>query len=79
LDEQMRQINRKNVHIDVLTLLALVCHKSSEEAAAIEHLQAVLELAKPGGWVRNFVDLSTPMRDLMERLNQAHPGNAYTQ
>jgi LuxR family maltose regulon positive regulatory protein len=73
----MRRINRVNVRIEILALLALVCYKQSDEAAALEHLQAALGLAEPGGWVRNFVDLGDPMRDLLERLNQARPGQTF--
>jgi len=79
LDEQMGRINRKSVRIDVLALLALVCHKSGKEAAALENLKTALDLAEPGGWIRNFVDLGAPMRDLLERLNQADPGHKYAQ
>jgi len=79
LDEQMRKINRKNVRIDVLALLALVCHKSGDEEIALEKLRAALALAEPGGWIRNFVDLGAPMRGLLERLNQADPGHKYAQ
>jgi len=77
LDEQMGRIHRKSVRIDVVALLALVCHKMGEEAAALENLQTALALAEPGGWVRNFVDLGGPMTDLLERLNQAKPGHTY--
>ena len=45
---------------------------------AREKLRAGLDLAEPGGWVRNFVDLGAPMRDLLERLNQLRPGHKYT-
>jgi LuxR family maltose regulon positive regulatory protein len=79
LDERMARINRRNVRIDVLALLALVCHKLGEETAALEKLQAALDLAEPGGWIRNFVDLGTPMADLLERLNQTQPVHTYTQ
>jgi len=71
-DEQMGRIQRKNVRIDILALLALVRHKQGEEAAALGHLQAALALAEPGRWVRNFVDLGSPMRVLLERLARTH-------
>jgi LuxR family maltose regulon positive regulatory protein len=79
LDEHMGRINRKNVRIDVLALMALVCHQLGEEDAALKHLQSALDLAQPGGWIRNFVDLGAPMKKLLERLNQADPGHGYTQ
>ena len=38
-----------------------------------------LDLAEPGGFIRNFVDLGAPMRDLLERLNQAKPEHSHLQ
>ena len=75
----MRRINRKSVLIDVLALRALTCHKLGEETAALEKLQAALELAEQGGWTRNFLDLGAPLADLLTRLNQVHPDHLYTQ
>jgi len=79
MDKEMRRINRKSVRIDVLALLALVCHKKGKEATALAHLKTDLALAEPGGWIRNFVDLGAPMAELLERLNQADPGHKYAQ
>jgi LuxR family maltose regulon positive regulatory protein len=78
LDEQMGRINRKNVRIDVLVLMALVCHELGDEETALKHLQSALDLAQPGGWIRNFVDLGVPMTALLERLIQLRPGHTYT-
>ena len=77
LDERMRRLNRKSVRIDTLALLALVCQKQGEEAAALENLQAALGVAEPGGWVRNFVDLGDPMTDLLEHLSRTRPGQTF--
>ena len=79
MDEVMRKINRKSVRIDVLVLLALVCQALDDEEAALEKLRAALDLAEPGGWIRNFVDLGAPMAALLERLIQLQPGHNYTQ
>jgi LuxR family maltose regulon positive regulatory protein len=79
MNEQIGRINRKSVPIDVLVLLALVCHKVGEEAGALEKLPAALSLAEKGGWIRNFVDLGAPMIDLLERLNQAKSEHIYAQ
>ena len=78
-EERMRRINRVNVRIEILALLALVCHKQSDEAAALEHLQTALELAEPGGWIRTFVDLGMPMIDVLKILVQHQPGQVYSQ
>ena len=79
MDEQMGRINRKHVRIDVLALLALVCHKLGEEATALKKLQVAPALAEPGGWVRNFADLGAPMAELLERLDQIQPEHKYAQ
>jgi ATP/maltotriose-dependent transcriptional regulator MalT len=76
LDERMCRLNRTSVRIDVLTLLALVCQAQCEETAALEDLRAALDLAEPGGWVRNFLDLGAPKRALLERLNEVHPATS---
>jgi LuxR family maltose regulon positive regulatory protein len=78
-EERMRRINRVNVRIEILALLALVCYKQSDEAAALEYLQTALELAEPGGWIRTFVDLGMPMIDVLEILVQHQPDQAYAQ
>ena len=79
MDQKMRRINRKCVRIDILALLALVCHQRNEHAAAAEHLQAALDLAEPQGWVRNFVDLGRPMEDLLICLIQDRTGQTFAQ
>lgn len=79
MDEQMRRVHRKNVHIEILALLALVCHKQRDEAAALNHLQTALELAESGNWIRTFVDLGMPMIDVLKILVQHQPGQAYAQ
>jgi LuxR family maltose regulon positive regulatory protein len=78
-EERMSRINRVNVRIEILALMALVCHKQRDEAAALEHLQTALALAEPGGWSRIFVDLGVPMMDLLKCLIQYKPGQTYAQ
>jgi LuxR family transcriptional regulator, maltose regulon positive regulatory protein len=56
----------------VLAVLALVQDAQAEEAAALETIDAALNLAEPGGFLRNFVDLGSPMADLLARLRRRH-------
>jgi LuxR family maltose regulon positive regulatory protein len=79
LDKRMHRINRKNVRIEILSLLAIVCHKQSDQAAATEYLQTAMDLAEPQGWLRTFVDLGIPMMDLLKCLIQYQPGQTYAQ
>lgn len=79
LDARMRPIHRINVRIEVLALLAMLHHKRGEDTAAMEHLQAALNLAEPGGWIRTFVDLGPPMGALLKSLTKPPPGPPYVQ
>jgi LuxR family maltose regulon positive regulatory protein len=74
LDEKMQEINRKNVRIDVLALLALVCDAQGDEQAALEKLAAALDLGMVGENVRCFADLGAPMAGLLRRLRQSDRG-----
>ena len=78
-EERMRRINRKSVRIEILALLALVCHKQRDEAAALQNLQTALDLAESGSWIRTFVDLGLPMMDLLNCLIQHQTGQTYAQ
>lgn len=73
LDAAMRALNRVHVRIDVLALLALVHDALGQEQAALDTLGAALELAEPGGFVRNFIDLGPPMAGLLARLHSRPP------
>lgn len=73
LDAAMRALNRVHVRIDVLALLALVYDALGQESVALDALCAALDLAEPGGFVRNFVDLGLPMAGLLARLRSRQP------
>lgn len=73
LDAAMRALNRVHVRIDVLALLALVHDALGQEPAALDTLGAALDLAEPGGFMRNFVDLGPPMAGLLARLRSRPP------
>jgi LuxR family maltose regulon positive regulatory protein len=79
LEERMRRINRESVRIEILALLALVCHKLKDETAALQNLQTALDLAEPGNWIRTFVDLGMEMKDLLDCLIQQQTGQTYAQ
>ncbi|PQP34627.1 hypothetical protein C6A37_06800, partial [Desulfobacteraceae bacterium SEEP-SAG9] len=78
-EERMRRINRKSVLIEILALLALVCHKLKDETAALQNLQTALDLAESGSWIRTFVDLGLPMMDLLNCRIQRQTGQTYAQ
>jgi LuxR family maltose regulon positive regulatory protein len=79
LDREMDRLNRKNVRIEVLALLALVCTSQGKVTSAYEHLQAALALGEIGGTIRRFVDLGAPMEDLLLHYRNNYPERNYTE
>jgi LuxR family maltose regulon positive regulatory protein len=70
IDGFVRKSNRKTIRIDVLALQALILDAQGKEPAAMERLTESLVLARPGGFIRNFVDMGPPMVDLLRRLHK---------
>ena len=56
--------------IDVLALRALALAAQDGAAAALATLRQAVALAQPGGFIRPFVDLGSPMRTLLLRLRE---------
>jgi len=56
------------VQIEVLALQALAMETQGKSAAADAALRQAVDLARPGGFIRPFVDLGPPMRTLLLRL-----------
>jgi LuxR family maltose regulon positive regulatory protein len=56
------------VQIEVLALRALAMEMQGKAAAASAALRQAVELARPGGFIRPFVDLGPPMRTMLLRL-----------
>jgi LuxR family maltose regulon positive regulatory protein len=54
--------------IEVLPLRALALDRQGKTADGLAALQRAVELARPGGFVRVFVDLGSPMRTMLLRL-----------
>ncbi len=73
LDEEMRQINRINVRIEVLILLVVLHQMQKEEESALTHLTVVLDLAEPGGWIQSFVNAGLPMMAMVEHFLKRDP------
>ncbi len=60
IDGFVSKTNRKTIRIDVLALQALILDAKGKEPAAMERLTESLVLARPGGFIRNFVDMGPP-------------------
>ena len=72
-----RSTHRKNLLIQALPLQALFYLNSGDEKSAMETLSEALILAKPGGHIRNFVDLGEPMQAMIKKLYQNKPNDVY--
>ena len=57
--------------IEILALRALALEMQGKAGAASAALQQAVELARPGGFIRVFVDLGPPMQTMLLRLAEA--------
>jgi len=66
---QLNQDNHNICHmIQMMLLLAMVYQKQGRVDKALTILERAVDLANPGGWIRPFVELGSPMGDLLKRL-----------
>ena len=66
---QLNQDNHNTCHtIHIMPLLAMVYQKQGRVDEALTILEQAVDLAKPGGWIRPFVELGSPMADLLKQL-----------
>ena len=70
LDEWLRSTHRKTVRIEALSLLALAHAAKGNQSVASEKLREALALAALGGNLSTFVELGSPMADLLNRLRR---------
>ena len=73
LDESldfMRSIHNKRFQIDLLALRSLLFDWQHDEPEAIKALTESLTIAEPAGFIRPFVELGSPMVDLLKRLHK---------
>jgi len=56
--------------IEVLLLQTTACNKQGQTEKALAFLEHAVTLARPGGYIRPFVEQGKPMADLLKRLLQ---------
>lgn len=69
--------NYQPVLISALALKSLLLARSDDHARAMDTLADAIEKAEPGGGLRFFLDLGTPMGDLVELLYESNGESAY--
>jgi LuxR family maltose regulon positive regulatory protein len=73
LDEIADRTHNLRYKIEILALRALALDAQGETSQANSVLQQVIDLARPGGFIRVFVDLGKPMQAMLRRLvSQGH-------
>ena len=56
--------------IEILALRALALEAQGKAVAGLAALQQAVELARPGGFIRVFADLGSPMQAMLHRLTR---------
>ena len=56
--------------IEILALRALALEAQGKAGAGLAALQQAVELARPGGFIRVFADLGSPMQAMLHRLTR---------
>jgi len=73
LIDSMRSTSESNHFViqlvEITVLESLVLDKQGKREQALESLQSAIDLARPGGWVRPFLEAGLPMTLLLERLS----------
>jgi len=69
LQEYLEGIHNTRFLIDTFALQALLLDATGDRLAALSALEKALQLAQPGGFLRVFLDLGTPMAGLLRQLN----------
>ena len=52
--------------ITILSLLAMAYHKLEQDEKALAVLEEALDLARPGSWIWPFIELGSPMAELLK-------------
>jgi ATP/maltotriose-dependent transcriptional regulator MalT len=78
LDEIAERTYNTRYKIEILALRALALDTKGETSQADAVLKQALDLARPGGFIRVFVDLGKPMQAMLRRLaKQDHSMEAF--
>ena len=68
LRQSTEALNNTYQTIELLVLQSLALERLGSADEALDVLRQAIKLAEPGGWVHPFVELGSPMAELLERL-----------
>ncbi len=63
--------------MEILVLQSMVAQFQGHRDDALKMLDEALEIAEPGGWVRPFIELGSPMEDLLKEYMSGNPSSDY--
>ena len=72
-------IHSTNVLIDILILQALLHNARGDESEAVKKLMEAITLAKPGSFIRPFLDVGPKVADLLYHLVKQDPDQKYAE
>ncbi len=72
-----RNGHKYNLLMQVLLLQSIHFIYQNDMESAIASLKESIDLAQPGGFIRIFVDLGEPMKELLEEYRNTNPGNNF--
>jgi LuxR family maltose regulon positive regulatory protein len=72
-----RSVHDIRRQIEILVLQALTLRALGKTSGALDALEAALILAEPGGFIRTFVDLGSPLAELLSDLIRQNRQSAY--
>ena len=70
LDEIAERTHNTRYNIEILALRALALDAQRKTSEAYAELKQALDLARPGGFIRVFIDLGKPMQAMLRQLEK---------
>ncbi|MEL4455764.1 LuxR C-terminal-related transcriptional regulator [Lutimonas vermicola] len=72
-----RSGHKYNFLMQVLLMQSIYLSKKGDEEAALNSVKEAIILAEPNGFIRIFVDLGEPMKELLEKFQHTEPDSYY--
>ncbi len=72
-----RSGHKYNLLMQVLLVQSTYLYKKGDKQAALNSVQEAITLAEPNGFIRIFIDLGEPMKEILQELGLTEPENNY--